>query len=58
MLKEFVPDTANISLRSFRAGGSTSAANAQVPDRFWRCRGLWRAESAKDHCVERLLVSN
>ena len=53
-----MPDTANISLRSFRAGGSTSAANAQVPDRFWRCRGLWRAESAKDHCVERLLVSN
>ena len=62
LLKEFVPDTANISLHSFRAGGATAAANAQVPDRCWKRHGRWRSDSAKDGYVEdsidnRLLVS-
>ena len=33
LLREFVPNTANISLHSFRSGGATTAANAQVLDR-------------------------
>ena len=62
LLKEFVPDTANISLHSFRAGSATAAANAQVPDRCWKRHGRWRSDSAKDGYVEdsidnRLLVS-
>ena len=61
LLKEFVPDTAKISLRSFRAGVATAAANAQVPDRCWKRHGRWRSDSAKDGYVEdsignRLLV--
>ena len=48
LLKEFIPDTANISLHSFRAGGATAAAKAQVPDRGWKCHGRWRSDSAKD----------
>ena len=62
LLKEFVPDTTNISLHSFRAGGATAAANAQVQDRCWKRHGRWRSDSAKDGYVEdsvdnRLLVS-
>lgn len=62
LLKEFVPDSANISLHSFRAGGATTAANAQVSDRCWKRHGRWRSETAKDGYVEdsidhRLLVS-
>ena len=62
LLKEFVPDSANISLHSFRAGGATTAANAHVSDRCWKRHGRWQSESAKDGYVEdsidhRLLVS-
>ena len=62
LLKEFVPDTTNISLHSFKAWGATAAANAQVPDRCWKRHGRWRSDSAKDGYVEdsidnRLLVS-
>ncbi len=34
-LQEFMGD-ANISLHSFRSGGATKAANAQVSDRCWK----------------------
>ena len=62
LLKEFVPETTNISLHSFRSGGTTVAANAQVSDRCWKRHGRWRSESAKDGYAEdsienRLLVS-
>ena len=62
LLKEFVADTAHISLHSFRAGGATKAANAHVSDRCWKRHGRWRSESAKDGYVEdsienRLFVS-
>ena len=62
LLKEFMPDHANLSLHSFRAGGATTAANAQVSDRCWKRHGRWRSDSAKDSYVEdciesRLLVS-
>ena len=30
LLKEFMPDAANLSLHSFRAGGASTAANAKV----------------------------
>ena len=53
LLREFVPDqSSNISLHSFRAGGATAAANAQVPDRCWKRHGRWRSESAKDGYVD------
>ena len=59
---KFVPPTDIISLHSFRAGGATSAANAQVSDRCWKRHGRWQSETAKDGYVEdslnnRLLVS-
>ena len=62
LLSKFVPTTDIISLHSFRAGGATSAANAQVPDRCWKRHGRWQSETAKDGYVEdslenRLLVS-
>ena len=62
LLREFVPNTANISLHSFRSGGATTAANAQVLDRCWKRHGRWRSETAKDGYVEdsldnRLLVT-
>ena len=62
LLRKFVPSTDIISLHSFRAGGATSAANAQVPDRCWKRHGRWQSETAKDGYVEdslynRLLVS-
>ena len=62
LLSKFVPATDIISLHSFRAGGATSAANAQVPDRCWKRHGRWQSETAKDGYVEdsldnRLLVS-
>ena len=62
LLREFVPNAANISLHSFRSGGATTAANAQVLDRCWKRHGRWRSETAKDGYVEdsldnRLLVT-
>ena len=52
LLREFVPNTANKSLRSFRSGGANTAANAQVLDRCWKRHGRWRSETAKDGYVE------
>ena len=64
LLREFVPNTVNIyiSLHSFRSGGATTAANAQVLDRCWKRHGRWRSETAEDGHVEdsldnRLLVT-
>ena len=52
LLKEFLPDTTNISLHSFRAGGATAAANTQVPECCWKRHGRWWSDSAKDGYVE------
>ena len=52
LLSEFVPKRANISLQSFRSGGATKAANAQVLDRCWKHHGRWRSETAKDGYIE------
>lgn len=52
VVRKFVPTTDIISLHSFRAGGATSAANAQVPDRCWKRHGRWQSETAKDGYVE------
>ena len=42
----------DISLHSFRAGGATSAANAQVPNRCWKQHGRWQLEATKDGYVD------
>ena len=57
LLRKFVPTTDIISLYSFRAGGATSAANAQVPDRCWKRHGRWQSETAKDGYDNGLIVS-
>ena len=49
-------------LHSLRSGGASAAANAGVPDRFFKRHGRWRSENAKDGYVkdsldERLKVS-
>ena len=43
---------ANISLHSFRSGGATKAANAQVSDPCWKRHGRWKSDTAKDGYVE------
>ena len=43
------------SLHSFRAGGATSAAKSQVPDRLFKNHGRWRSECCKDSYVEESL---
>ncbi len=50
-LQEFMGD-ANISLHSFRSGGATKAANAQVSDRCWKRHGRRKSDTAKDGYVE------
>ena len=47
---------------SDESGGASAAANAGVPDRFFKCHGRWKSETAKDGYVkdsldERLKVS-
>jgi len=49
-------------LHSLRAGGTTAAANAKVPDRIFKRHGRWKSENAKDGYVKdslesRLMVS-
>ena len=39
-------------LHSLRAGGTTVAANAGVPDRNFKRHGRWKSESAKDGYVK------
>lgn len=50
-------------LHSLRSGGASAAANAGVPDRFFKRHGRWKSENAKDGYVkdsldERLKVSH
>ena len=39
-------------IHSLRAGGASTAANADVPDRLFKRHGRWRSENAKDGYVE------
>ena len=45
-------DVTKISVHSLRAGGATSAANAEIPDRLFKRHGRWASENAKDGCVK------
>ena len=42
----------NFGIHSLRAGGTTAAANAGVPDRLFKRHGRWRSENAKDGYIE------
>ena len=62
MLEAIGLDKRQFGLHSLRAGGASAAANAGVPDRFFKRHGRWRSENAKDGYVkdaleERLKVS-
>ena len=62
MLSAIGLDHHQFGLHSLRAGGSSAAANAGVPDRLFKRHGRWRSENAKDGYVkdtmeERLEVS-
>ena len=55
-------DASKFGLHSLRAGGASAAANAGIPDRWFKRHGRWRSENAKDgyvkDCLEdRLQVS-
>ena len=55
-------DVSKLSLHSLRAGGTTSAAHAGIPDRLFKRHGRWANENAKDGYVKddfnsRLLVT-
>ena len=39
-------------LHSLRSGGASTAANAGVPDRLFKCHGCWHSENAKDGYVK------
>ena len=39
-------------IHSLRAGGASTAANAEVPDRLFKRRGRWRSENAEDGYIE------
>ena len=49
-------DPNNFGLHCLRSGGATAAANAGVPDRFFKRHGRWRSENAKDGYVKDSLV--
>ena len=62
MLSAIGLDKRQFGLHSLRAGGASAAANAGIPDRFFKRHGRWRSENAKDGYVrdslkERLKVS-
>ena len=62
MLAAIGLDKKQFGLHSLRSGGASAAANAGVPDRFFKRHGRWRSENAKDGYVkdsleERLKVS-
>ena len=41
-------DKSKFGLHSLRSGGASAAANAGIPDRWFKRHGRWRSESAKD----------
>lgn len=41
----------NIGLHSFRSGGASKAANADVNERCWKRHGRWVSDSSKDRYV-------
>lgn len=49
-------DPKQFGLHSLRSGGASAAANAGVPDRWFKRHGRWRSENAKDGYVKDKLV--
>ena len=49
-------DKSKFGLHSLRSGGASAAANAGVPDRWFKRHGRWRSENAKDGYVKDKLV--
>ena len=45
-------DKRQFGLHSLRAGGAAAAANAGIPDRWFKRHGRWRSENAKDGYVK------
>ena len=41
-------DKCKFGLHSLRSGGASAAANAGIPDRWFKRHGRWRSENAKD----------
>ena len=50
-------DKSKFGLHSLRSGGASAAANAGVPDRWFKRHGRWRSENAKDGYVKDKLES-
>ena len=50
-------DPKQFGLHSLRSGGASAAANAGVPDRWFKRHGRWRSENAKDGYVKDKLVN-
>ena len=51
-LSQIGVDKSKYGLHSRRSGGATAAANAGVPDRWFKRHGRWRSENAKDGYVK------
>ena len=45
-------DKSKFGLHSLRSGGASAAANAGIPDRWFKRHGRWRSESAKDGYIK------
>ena len=56
-LEELGYPAGKYGLHSLRAGGSTAAANAGVPDQLFKRHGRWRSKNAKDEYVDDSLQS-
>lgn len=52
VLKEIGLDPKDFGAHNLRSGGATAAANAGVPDRWFKRHGRWSSENAKDGYVE------
>ena len=52
VLKNVGLDPKEFGLHSLRSGGAIAAANAGVPDRWFKCHGRWLSENAKDGYIK------
>ena len=51
-LEEIGLDRKSFGLLSLRSGGASAAANAGIPDRWFKRHGRWLSENAKDGYVK------
>ena len=45
-------DKRQFGVHSLRSGGASAAAQASVPDRWFKRHGRWRSENAKDGYIK------